>query len=214
MRLGFLPAATVLLILMAVASGSAAQTVKDQSVFLVARRDMSDPVFQESVILMLPSTEGDGDTGLIVNKPTRITLGEVFRKDSELKKRTDTVYLGGPVDIETVSAIFLSPQPLPKAIRVAGDLYFTFDSDLIRSILKKPKEVTAVRVFLGRSGWSPGQLDDEMDDQSWYRLHQADHWIFDRKPENLWPALINQAEPGDVVQLPRFEQYVASRVFA
>lgn len=201
MRSGSLLAAVVLLVLTGIASGAAAQSGKDQSIFLVARRDMSDPVFQESVILMLPSSQDNGDSGLIVNKPTRITLGEVFPKDSELKKRSDTVYFGGPVDIETVNAIFLAPQPLPKAIRVAGDLYFTFDADLIRSVLKKPKDITEVRVFLGRSGWGPGQLDDEMDDQSWYRVRQADHWIFDRKPENIWPAMINQADPGDVVQL-------------
>lgn len=150
------------LALIFVPSGKPNQNAQDKCVFLVAERDLPNPLFEQSVILMLPRKDGDLVVGLIVNKPSRVSLQDVFPNDSALKKATNTVYFGGPVDTGTASILFRSSKPVKEAFQIEGDLYVSFDKDLIKSTLKKPEKVLDVRLFLGRSQWAPGQLQDEM----------------------------------------------------
>jgi putative transcriptional regulator len=175
--------------------GGATQNEKDKSLFLVARRDLSDLLFKESVVLMLPATDTDLVVGLIVNKPTRIPLREVFPKDSVLKDRTDAVYFGGPVDIQKPGILFLSSKSVEPAVHLAGDLYVSFDPDFIEGILVKPNdEVREVRLFLGRAQWSLAQLRGEMIGGAWYSKPEENTWIFRRDPKNVWTVLIGQLE--------------------
>jgi len=182
-------------------TGRAAQKGTDRARFLVARREMPDPLFRESVILMLPSMNPDVVVGLIVNKPTRITLGRVFSNDSTLKNQSDAAYFGGPVDIQAPSALFLSSKPSPGAVQIVGDLYISYDSDFIKGMLQKQGEVRDVHIFLGRSQWTPEQLRAEMQRGAWYSEREEHSLIFNPKPENIWPDLIGRAEPGTLARL-------------
>jgi putative transcriptional regulator len=180
--------------------GGAVQNATDKPLYLVARRELSDPLFKESVILMLPSTDSDLVVGLIVNKPTRISLREVFPTNPALKDRTDTVYFGGPVDIRTPSVLFLSSKPIEQAVHLDGDLYISFDLDFIEETLVKPEEqVKDVRLFLGRAQWAPEQLQGEILRGSWYSEREENSWIFRRDPENVWSVLIGRLESGTLI---------------
>lgn len=179
--------------------GGAAQNATNKSPFLVARRELSDPLFKESVILMLPSTDTDLDlvVGLIVNKPTRVSLRDVFPTNPALKDRTDTVYFGGPVDIHMPSMLFLSSKPIEQAVHLDGDLYISFDLEFIEETLVRPEEqVRDVRLFLGRAQWAPEQLRGEILRGSWYNEREENSWIFRRDPENVWSVLIGRLESG------------------
>jgi putative transcriptional regulator len=173
--------------------------IGQQVFYLVARRELSDPFFKESVVLMLPQKDQDLIVGLIVNKPTHISLHAVFPENSALKNRSDTVYFGGPVGTQTPGALFRSSKPFKQAFNVAGDLYVTFDSHFIEGILKNPKKVLDMRVFLGRSQWSPEQLQNEMLRRSWYNEREANSWVFSRYPENVWRAFIERIDPQNTV---------------
>jgi putative transcriptional regulator len=180
--------------------GGAVQNATDKSLYLVARRELSDPLFKESVILMLPSTDSDLVVGLIVNKPTRISLREVFPTNPALKDRTDTVYFGGPVDIHTPGVLFLSSKPIEQAVHLDGDLDISFDLDFIEETLVKPEEqVRNVRLFLGRAQWAPEQLQGEVLRGSWYSEREENSWIFRRDPENVWSVLIKRLESGTLI---------------
>lgn len=174
-------------------SAKAANSFAGQQVFyLVARSELSDPRFKESVVLMLPRKDKNLIVGLIVNKPTGISVHAVFPGNAALKNRDDTVYFGGPVDTQMPGALFRSRKAFKQAFNVAGDLYVTFDSDFIEGILKHPKKVLEVRLFLGRSQWSPEQLQNEMFRRSWYSEHEENSWIFSRDPETVWRSLIER----------------------
>lgn len=202
MRYRCLSVFLVLVIFAGIATiGGAAQKTTDKSLFLIARRELSDPLFTESVVLMLPSTHTELIVGLIVNKPTRVPLREVFPNNSAFKDRSDTVFFGGPVDINQLSALFLSPKPSQEAIHLAGDLYVSFAPDFIEGILVKPKEeIREVRLFLGRAQWGTAQLQGEMLHKDWYSEQEENSWIFKRDPENVWPALIGRVDPGTLVR--------------
>src|SRR5277367_914095 len=73
--------------------------------FLVAGRELGDPNFAESVILLIDYDAEHGAMGLIVNRRTDVPLARVFRDFKEAKDRTDGVYVGGPVELSTILAL-------------------------------------------------------------------------------------------------------------
>ena len=177
-----------------------AQPDADKSSFLVARPELGDPLFQQSIVVMLPVIDKDWVVGLIVNKPTRLTLSQVFPKVSAFKDRTDKVYFGGPVDVKAPGALFRSTKYFKQAFRLSGDLYVTFDANFIESILKgQKKEVSDMRLFIGRAQWGADQLGGEMEEGSWFGAKEANSVIFSADPD-LWKTLITQLEPGMLAQ--------------
>ncbi|HET7099766.1 MAG TPA: YqgE/AlgH family protein [Terriglobia bacterium] len=178
----------------------AAQKNKEQIDLLVARAEVRDPYFRHSVVLMLPETQSQLVVGLIINKPTRLTVGKLFPDSPELKDRTEPAYFGGPVDIRTPSVIFRSSTAPENAIRLYGSVYLTFDSDLIIKALQDPRSGSGTRLFLGRAQWAPGQLQNEIRRGGWYRIQADGGLVFSSHPENLWPTLHSRAAPSKYIR--------------
>lgn len=199
-----LVAAILLLALIALGDiGAAAQKETDKPVFLVARSELADPLFRQSVVLMLPASGAGTDLviGLIVNKPTRLTLHELFPHDSALRDRTETIYFGGPVDIQSPTIVFRSRKSSKQSIHVLGDLYASFDSHFIEDMLKKPEKDQDVRLFQGRAQWAPDQLQEEVLRKAWYSERAESSWIFSREPGIVWHSLLDRMQLGPVAQI-------------
>jgi putative AlgH/UPF0301 family transcriptional regulator len=184
-------------------TGGAAQEAEDKPLYLVARPELRNPFFQESVVLMLPLHDREPRLiiGLIVNKPGRISLAQVFPSERSLRDRSDTVYFGGPVEIETPGVVFRAAKPAKKAIHLYENVYISFDRDFIVGILKKPKPGVEVRVFLGRAQWAPEQLQDEASLGAWYSERAESSWIFSPTSQDAWHILLARAAPGPIAQL-------------
>jgi len=168
-----------------------------QGHFLVARRELSDPLFEKSVVLMLPTTGTPLLVGLIVNRPTRVPWRDLFEDSPTLQKRDTTAYFGGPVDVEVgaQSALFRSKTPPKSAIPVFGDVYVSFDSDTIATLVGDSQQAAALRIFLGRAQWAPMQLENEIAKGAWYSIRGSADPIFGKFPEAVWRGLLDQAEP-------------------
>ena len=183
----------------ALALSAAAQTGQPPpgtSQFLVARPEMPDPLFAESVILMLPRTGGDFPlvVGLIVNKPLRtITLHKLFPDSSTLKQRTDLAFFGGPVDIETPAILFRADQAIDKTTRLAGDVYVSLDADQAAALAQDPKKLRDFRLILGRAQWTPDQLHSEIMEGSWYTVNAAASIVFSADPASVWNTMSERA---------------------
>ena len=139
--------------------------------------------------------------GLIINKPSKIKVRDVFPDSPALQKIDAMAYFGGPVDADVVarSAIFRSKTPPKDATLVFGDVYVSFDSDTIAASAGTQQAAT-LRVFLGRAQWDPVQFENEVARGSWHSSPASVDSIFSAFPENLWRALIDKAEPRPVVQ--------------
>src|SRR5689334_22694437 len=140
---------------------SDAPSAKPQSQLIVASRGLPDPFFQKSVVLMLPFKEGPLLVGLIINKPSKIKVRDLFPNSPELQKLDTMAYFGGPVDAEVGvrSAIFRSKTPPSKATLVFGDVYVSFDPDAIAALAQNPQQASTLRVFVGRAQWDPQQFE-------------------------------------------------------
>jgi putative transcriptional regulator len=177
---------------------------KDKTLFLVARPGLRDPIFKESVVLMFPSSVEVGEglvVGLILNKPARVELSEIFPNDKELKNRSETTYFGGPVDPRTPGVVFRSSKAAKQAALLFGDVYVSFDPDFIKELLKKPERTPDLRLFVGRSQWIPAQLQNEIAKRAWYSVRAENNLIFSASPQSLWRKLFERAEPLNVAKV-------------
>ncbi len=175
-----------------------------KTLFLVARPELRDPVFKESVVLRLPSSVRIGGglvVGLILNKPARIALSDIFPNDKALENRSETAYFGGPVNPWTPGVVFRSSKAAKQAALLLGDTYVSFDPDFIRELLKEPEKTPDLRLFVGRSQWAPVQLQNEMVMGAWHSVQAETNLIFSANPQYLWRKLFDRAEPAPVANV-------------
>ena len=175
-----------------------------KTLFLVARPELREPIFKESVVLRLPSSTEVGKglvVGLILNKPARIALSDIFPDDQALENRSETAYFGGPVDPRAPGVVFRSSKPAKQASLLFGDIYVSFDQDFIRELLKEPEKTPNLRLFVGRSQWAPAQLQNEMAMGAWLSLRAETDLIFSPNPQYLWRKLFDRAQAAPVANV-------------
>ena len=105
---------------------------------------------------MVLNNIGHAPAGLIVNRPTRVTVAQLFPEIESIAGRDDKVYFGGPVQTTSrVSFLFRSEIEPEKAARVLDGVYLSTDRTLLRNLLARDDPMYGLRVFVGYSGWSP-----------------------------------------------------------
>ncbi len=175
-----------------------AQSADAKPFFLVATRDLPDPLFQQSVILMLPPGRIPLVAGIIINKPTTIAVRKLFPDSPSLKNQSGTAYFGGPVDPTEPALILRAPGGLGKATRLFDDIYVSADPKSISEFLKDPHPARDLRLFLGRAQWSHDQLRSEILEGSWYVMPAKAEMVFSPDPAHVWRKLVEHAQLQEV----------------
>lgn len=155
---------------------------------LVATRNLEDPLFERSVILMVPSTEPPLLAGLIINTPAKQRVRDMFPQVRELKGPDEPIYIGGPVEPDEVSMIFRSSSAQSSATRVFDDVYVASGRDAIAAVLKDPR-VTDLRVISGKAQWLHDQLLGEVMAGAWFVVPAKSDLVFS-DPKDLWAILV------------------------
>lgn len=195
---------------LAAAEFAAAQDEAANGVFLVARPDLNDPNFRESVVLVTQHG-GGSPVGVIINRPTRLTLGEVFPSNERLKGLPDTLYFGGPVSTRMLVFVFRAETQPRDALRVLEDVYISFNQDLLAELLRRPAPTVNLRIYAGYSGWGSGQLQHEMARGDWHMVRADPDTIFRSDPAKVWEEMLGRASarqvrthraPGPLALLP------------
>jgi putative transcriptional regulator len=161
---------------------------------LVASRDLGDPNFAKSVILLVRYDADQGAVGLTINKRTDIPLSRAFQDLKEAKGRTDPIYIGGPVELNTVMGLLKTSSKPEGASRVFGDVYLISDKDLLTQTLASKAEAAVFHAYVGYAGWGPGQLEHEVELGAWHILAADSAMVFHSDPDALWERLIKQTE--------------------
>jgi putative transcriptional regulator len=171
------------------AAGAAAP---EETVLLVAKRQLEDPIWSATILLARP-VEGGGHVGFILNKPTTMSLGELFPEHEPSKKVADPLFLGGTVDINLVFALVeRHGAKKDNAIRIAPDLFLAYENKAIDRIIET--EAEHARFFLGIVVWRPGQLENELDRGLWYVEEPHAKLVLRRKTDDLWEELVRTLE--------------------
>ncbi len=161
--------------------------------FLVASRDLNDPNFAESVILLLDYNE-NGARGVIINRPTEVSLAELLPEVKSLRKRKDVTYIGGPVTQHMVMILTQTTKPPADAQKVFADIHLISPHTELERVLQAEGKKAKLRAYVGYAGWAAGQLDMEVARGGWLIVPAEVSLIFDQPPTQVWPELIRRGE--------------------
>ena len=171
---------------------TAAGAAPGDTMLLVAKRQLEDPIWGSTIVLAKP-IEGGGHVGFIVNKPTSMSLAELFPEHEPSKKVADPLFLGGTVNINLVFALVEEHGSRKDgSIRIAPDIFLAYDTKAVDRIIES--ESDHARFFLGLVVWRPGQLDDELDRGLWYVDQPDAKLVLRRKTDGLWEELLLRLE--------------------
>ncbi len=169
---------------------------------LLAEPFMQDSNFRRSVILVCENNNEDGTVGFVLNKPLQMKINELITDFPEIESH---VFYGGPVATDTIhyihniGEILDDSTPIIPGIQWGGDfekLKFLIESKLVLPL--------NIRFFVGYSGWSTGQLKEELGYKSWVTTKMHPSYIFKSKPEHLWQqVMFNLGDTFSVIaQIP------------
>ena len=156
--------------------------------FLIAMPNLADPNFFHTVTY-LGAHDDSGARGLVINRPSEMTLSDLFEHLDITTTRTDIldqpVYAGGPVQVEQGFILHSPEQEWQGTISTQGSLSLTASIDILEAIAigEGPKEFI---VALGYAGWGAGQLEQELLENSWLTCSADDRLIFQTAIEQRW----------------------------
>jgi putative transcriptional regulator len=165
--------------------------------FLIAMPGMTDGNFAGAVVYMCEHTER-GALGLIINRPIEIGVQQLFEKVDLVLERDDLletpVYLGGPVQTERG---FVLHEQLDEegghyssTLKIDGGLEMTTSRDVLEAMANGagPRKVL---ITLGYSGWSAGQLEEEIGRNGWLTVAADREIIFDTPVEDRYDRALS-----------------------
>lgn len=155
---------------------------------LVALPSLADSTFERAVALICQHDD-NGAMGVVVNQPSDFTLGEVFAQmeidtdDGDL--RAVPVLNGGPVHPERGFVIHDDARSWDSSLKVAEGLYLTTSRDILEAMAAGHGPRNAL-VTLGCAGWSAGQLEQELAENSWLTVPADAALLFASPLEERW----------------------------
>ena len=159
-----------------------------RSQLLVASPQLMDPNFARTVVLITEHND-EGAMGIILNRPATTTVTEAAPELEDLVEPGDDVFVGGPVQPSSVIVLADWDSPEETAVPVFDSIGFVgADSDPD----ELARTVSRARVFAGFAGWSPGQLETELERDDWILEPALPDDVFTRAPEQLWSDVLER----------------------
>jgi len=173
---------------------------------LVASPVLGDPTFARSVVLLVDHDEG-GALGVVLNRPTAVRVEAVVPAWGDYTTGPAQIFRGGPVGEDSALALAaLAPGHESDTDEPAGfrRLFGTIGLvDLDAEPVALAGELRAVRVFAGYAGWGPGQLEDELAEQSWFVVDSLPGDAFSTHPDRLWNDVLRR-QHGELAMVATF----------
>ena len=159
-----------------------------QGKLLISDPSLRDGTFNKSVILLTHHTHDQGASGLIINHPTGKVVGDFLTGEEFAPLKQLAVHQGGPVshDQLTFSSFWWSKKlGLRWAIRISAE----------EAVDHSHRPGRIVRAFIGYSGWSPGQLENELRSTSWFPANAQPDLLGNQHDISLWSHLMRRMSP-------------------
>ncbi len=155
---------------------------------LISEPFLADPNFMRTVIILCEHND-EGSIGFVLNKMSSLTLEDVVAEFKGVKQK---VYIGGPVQQDTLHFIHRKGELIAESAKIAEGLYWGGNFDeltfLLRDQLVNSQDF---KFFIGYSGWAPGQLMDEIKVNSWIISRNVSiEQVFDTDATVLWKEVL------------------------
>jgi putative transcriptional regulator len=160
--------------------------------FLVAGCRLRDPNFFKTAVLLIEHGP-EGAMGLVVNRPSSVTISNALAGHFSLPETDDLVYVGGPVEPAALFILHGAGDLDPDEREVLPGLYVASSAEVfeqvVRSVAIDGADVP-YRVYSGCAGWAPGQLEGELARGDWFVLPGSAEIVFHEDPYSVWDLLL------------------------
>jgi len=161
-------------------------------VLLVAKRQLVDPAYRSTVLLVRPIGE-DRHVGVILNRPSKVTLGQLFPEHKPSQAVPDPVYFGGPMNTSVIFALVGRHDGIVgKALQLMPDVYMVFEGAAVDRIIEQ--DAAHARYLAGLVAWQPGELSDEIKRGAWYVLAPDPTVVMRKSTDGMWEEMLRRAE--------------------
>ena len=160
-----------------------------KGMFLVAAPSLRDPNFRQSVVLLCEHGP-EGALGVVVNRPTAMSISEALPQVPILEGSSHVLYAGGPVQTNQVMLLYRGDQLPENSHHVFDGVCLGGDMNMVERILTAAGTTESFRAYLGYSGWGPGQLENEMKTGSWITLPADPALLFEKDPARVWGEIL------------------------
>lgn len=173
---------------------------------LIAMPTLADPNFWRSVVLVGVHSQEDGAFGLVINRPLEVELADILSElgDEAADHELPPVMAGGPVQPQQGFVLFERHDLVSDedALQVGTSLTVSGSSQILSDLVHR-RIPRRYRLLLGYAGWHPGQLELEIEENSWLVAPLDPSIVFDVPIEDRWVAALRSigVEPGTLVDL-------------
>lgn len=173
-----------------------------QDHFLIAMPSMKDGIFERSVVYICEHNN-EGAMGIIINLPVNISINELLLQtvDADLDDTIapvepkivihDPVFKGGPVAEERGFVLHTASPGFSSSLQINDDLMITSSLDVLAT-LGTNKQPDNYIVALGYSGWTKGQLEQEIADNSWLTINADENILFNVPVHQRWEQAVQK----------------------
>ena len=158
---------------------------------LISEPNMLDQNFKRSVILLTDHNETES-IGFILNQPTKIGINDLI---DEFPPFDAYIYIGGPVQNDTLHFIHSVGDLIDGSAHIEENLYWSGNFQTLMQLVTEKKIFSSqIRFFAGYSGWIAGQLERELEEQSWIVVPGNSEIALRQNSNKLWKNFIGQMD--------------------
>ncbi len=161
---------------------------------LISQPFLGDPNFERTVLLLCQDSPEEGSFGLVLNRPSVLMLGDVM----ELPAGDESVAaqlplgIGGPVQADTLHYLHRRSD-VPGAEPIGQDVYWGGDFSVLLGLIESGSiGPDSVRLYAGYSGWTNGQLAEEVRENVWIVHPNAAGKVFTLESDAFWQAILRE----------------------
>jgi len=163
----------------------------DKGRILISEPFLADTYFKRSVVF-LTENSSEGSVGFVLNKPIDLKIQDVLQDFPQIDSG---ISIGGPVNTNTIHYIHTLGEQLPESVHVKGSIWWGGNFDTLKNLaLTGAVRGDEVRFFLGYSGWSPNQLEDEINENAWLIGEIPDNLIMKGIKSDFWNEVLQNMQ--------------------
>jgi putative transcriptional regulator len=161
--------------------------IPEKGKILISEPFLPDTFFNRSIVYLTDHTS-QGSVGFILNKKIDLKISAAI---TGFDGWDENLNMGGPVAPDTLHYLHNAGNLIPKSVHIQDNIYWGGDIDTIRDLIKASKlKNSQIRFFLGYSGWSAGQLERELKENSWVIAKVKAEIIMNNRGDDTWKRVL------------------------
>ena len=161
--------------------------IPEKGKILISEPFLPDTFFNRSIVYLTDHTP-EGSVGFILNKKLDLQVDATIEG---FEGWNEILSMGGPVAPDTLHYLHNLGDLIPNSVLVEGNIFWGGEIDVVRDLIKSRKiKESNIRFFLGYSGWSAGQLERELKENSWVIAKVNSNIVLNTRGDDIWKKVL------------------------